>query len=277
MTNKFLFLFLFIILVLSTQQPFAAEESTKDISSEGLSQSYHRLQTQYAIGRIQPVRQSGRATLHNLMVSGDFVLAPKMSFTARIPFVTLAGELAISNPAFGLKADIFEDVLKGYPTFVSLRTEVKPPLSSTREFVFKRTDIFVGLESLREVQHLSLKSKLGYTLKLDPSSASEKYGNELAASVGVELNTGYKLALGLDFNYHRAGSFSMASGDLPGRSVFMLQPNFAYHYAPDMMFQGTFAMPVGRQKLDEAVLVFGDYTIAGLGGNTFFLTFEKKF
>jgi len=34
---------------------------------------------------------------------------------------------------------------------------------------------------------------------------------------------------------------------------------------------------MGRQGIKDNLKIFGDYTIAGVGGNTFSLTFEKKF
>ena len=262
---------------------FAAKEGTSPggeerVSASELRQSYHRFESAYGVSRVEPRTHSEAATLQNFLFSGDVALTPEVSLTGRLPFVSLAGELALTNPTVGLKGVLYEGLLKGFPTFVMLDAGLKPPMSSDQEFVFKRTDIQVGVSTLREVYHLSLRSGLNYFLKLDPADAVQKYGNELSGEVEGELNTGYQFSMGLNLNYRRAGSLQTADSSLPGHSLFILKPHFTYHYAPDMTFQGAFAMPVDQSsRLNDTLRVFGDYTIPGVGGNTFFLTFEKKF
>ena len=271
---------LFLVFFVSSLSYSKEKENEGEVTTEGesLRQSYHRLESRYGLARVQPVHSSEKEMLHNFWISGEFVLSPEVSLTGRLPFVTLGSQLALTNPSLGLKGSLFEGLLKGFPAFVFLEGSIKPPLASQKEFVFKRTDVFLGVSSLREVYHLSLGSDLSYTLKLDPSSALENYGNELAASIYGELNTGYQFSLGLNLNYRRAGDLEMKDQEktLSGRSVFIMKPYFSYHYTPDVTFQGTLAMPLA-QRLSEALRVFGDYTIPGIGGNTFYLTFERKF
>lgn len=255
-----------------------SKEGETRVPSETLRQSTHRVETAYSLSRVRSVETSEMSTLQNFIASGEVVLTPEVSLTARLPFVSLGSELALANPSLGIQAVIFEGLLKGFPSFVSLHVSMKPPLNSDKEFVFKRTDIALGVSSLREVYHLSLTSDLFYTLKLDSESAKAEYGNELSASVGAELNTGYQLSLGTDLNYRRASGFSPNVGKkISGRSLLIVKPHISYHPSADTRLHASFAFPVGRQKLQDTLHIFGDYTIAGIGGSTFLLNYEKKF
>lgn len=266
----------FLILLTIPLQVYGAKEAEERVSALELRQVYHRLESAYGISRVQSKTSLGSQTLQNFLFSGDVAMTPEVSLTGRLPFVSLAGQMALTNPSLGLKGVLYEGLLKGFPTFVFLDSSLKPPLSGDQEFVFRRTDISVGVSTLREVYHLSLRSNLNYFLKLDPEDATEKYGNELSTEVDGELNTGYQFSLGLNLNYRRAGSLRTSTTTVPGHSLFILKPHFTYHVAPDMTFQGALATPVAA-RLNESLRVFGDYTIPGVGGNTFFLTFEKKF
>ena len=256
---------------------WAESEQETAAPSTTLRQNYHRLETGYAVSRIRPADETDKTTLQNFLISGDVVLTPEASLTATLPIVALARQVGLANPSLGFKSVFFEGLLKGFPTFVFFSGNVKFPLSSDQEFVFQRTDVAIQVSSLREVYHLSLRSDLAYILKFDSSSADEKYGNELTTTVGGELNTGYHFSVGLDLNYRYAGGFRSEQERISGRSLFILRPHFAYSFKPDMLLHGIYAMPVGRAQLRETLRVFGDYTIPGVAGDTFLLSFEKRF
>ncbi len=256
---------------------WAAVQKEEVANVDLLRQSYHRFETAYGVSRVSSVKKSQKVTLQNFLFSGDMVLTPQVSLTGRVPFVSLAGQLALANPSIGLRGVLFEGLLKGFPSFVFFHVDMKPPISSRQEFVFKRTDIAVGISSIREVYHLSLQSGLEYILKLDSYSSKDNFGNELSAEVGAELDTGYQFSGGVLFNYRHAGDFQNPNKKTSGLSLLIFKPHFTYYYDADILLRGTFAAPIGRQRLNDALQVFGDYTIAGLGGNTLFLTFEKKF
>ncbi|MBI4041435.1 MAG: transporter [Deltaproteobacteria bacterium] len=260
-----------------TPLSFAATESESEVTTEVLRQSFHRFESVYQYSRVRGLRTHQIQTLQSLLLSGDVVLTPQVSVSGTLPIMTLSHELALVNPWLGVKAYLFEGLVKDFPTFVTASAMVRPPLSSEYEFVFDRTDVEFGLSTLREIHHLSLTTDFRYNIKIDSPDADQSYGNEWSAKMGGELNTGYHFSPGVSLNYRYAGPFQKNSQRFSGRSVMIVQPTFAYNYEADMTFKGVFALPLNHHQLQESLQVFGDYTIAGIGGNTFYVLFEKKF
>ncbi|OGQ02950.1 MAG: hypothetical protein A3D19_00875 [Deltaproteobacteria bacterium RIFCSPHIGHO2_02_FULL_38_15] len=254
-----------------------APTQSENTASEGnLRESFHRLETWYQIASVKPLEKTQKSTLQSLLIKGGIVLTPEVSLLLGLPLVTLGSELALTNPFLGMEATLFEGLVKDFPTFVTLTGGVKIPLASQKEFVFKRTDVKIGLSTLREIHHLNLVTDTAYIIKVD-SQRQQNYGNEWSLMVGSELDTGYNFSPGIHLNYRRAGGFQSEKENLSGRSLFILKPQFAYFYDSETTLTGSLAMPMGRQGIKDNLKIFGDYTIAGVGGNTFSLTFEKKF
>ncbi len=260
---------------------FIASYGFSEVSETRLQESYHRFESSYQISQVESVRTSQKSTLHSLLLTGEFSLTPEVSFLTTLPFITLSNHISVANPYLGIQGTIFEGLIKDFPTFVFFNGGVRPPLGDSQEFIFKRTDVLLGFSTLREIQHLNLHTDLSYIVKIDSSSHTKRYGNEWSLMLGGELSTGYQFSPGIFLNYRRAGKYEDLSPEtsqtISGKSLFLIRPAFSYYYAPDMTFSGALIIPLGRQGLKDSLKTFGDYTIAGVGGNTFFLNFEKKF
>lgn len=246
---------------------------------EDLRQDYHVLQSSYLLSRIFPKNSKNdkKALLQELNFSGGMIVIPDIQLEAAVPLMTLGGALSFTNPYLGLSASLFEGLVNDFPTFVSLKTGMKLPLASDYEFVFDRTDVVMGISSLREIYHLGLAANLSYIIKIDPAPMNRRYGNELDSSLSAEVNTPFRLLPGIGLHYRRGGAYQEGDTKIPGQSLFILNPFFSYHFSPDVILKTAFAIPVGRHNLRERLMVFGDYTIPGVGGNTFSLAFEKRF
>ncbi|MEK7790681.1 MAG: hypothetical protein AAB309_03545 [Deltaproteobacteria bacterium] len=252
-------------------------EKVEDKTEEELRQDYHTLQSSYSLSRVFPKNNDKKALLQGLNFSGGMIVIPGIQLEAMVPMMTLGGTLSFTNPYLGLSASLFEGLVNDFPTFVSLKTGMKLPLASDHEFVFDRTDVVIGISSLREIYHLGLSADISYIVKIDPSPVNRRYGNELASSLSAEVNTPFRLLPGIGLHYRRGGAYQDNEMKIPGQSLFVLTPFFSYHFSPDTILKTAFAIPIGRHNLRERLTVFGDYTIPGVGGNTFSLAFEKRF
>lgn len=244
---------------------------------ESLRQDYHRLESFYGLSRILPTRSDNKALLQQFRIEGGMILTSGMRLEVAIPTLMLGPAFSFTNPYLGLSTMLFEGLMNDFPTFVSLKGGAKLPLASNHEFVFDRTDVLIGISSLREIYHLALMADLSYILKMDPEPLVERYGNELAAALSVEINTPFRLIPGFGFHYRRGGAYQHAETKVSGQSLFILNPYVSYPFGPDMILKSAFAIPVGRDNVRDRLRVFGDYTIPGIGGNTFSLAFEKRF
>lgn len=242
-----------------------------------LKESFHRVEAMYQLARIYPIKKNSQALLQNFLFSGDFSLTPRLSLLARLPLVMLSHQIAISNPFLGLQGELFQGLIKEFPTFITFKSGVKLPLQSDHEFVFDRTDAILSLTTLREMFHLSLMTDLSYIIKIDSNTREKSYGNEWSMLIGSEMDTGYDFSAGIHINYRRAGDFKEGTQKtISARSMFILKPLFSYHLDRETTFTGSLALPLSRQGLKEVLTVFGDYTIPGISGNTFYFLLERK-
>lgn len=268
-----IYIYIFAILVFFSSFAIASQDNPLTLTDR-----FHRVEASYQLSQIHSLQKETKVILQNLLLSGDFSLTPQMSLLGRIPFITLSNEVAIANPFLGLQGKLFEGLVKDFPTFVFLKGGVKLPLRSDYEFVFPRTDVLLNLFTLREVHHLSLLTDISYIIKVDPDTREKSYGNEWSCIVGGEIETGYDVSGGIHLNYIRAGDYRQNQMPrIPGRSILILKPFFSYHYDRDTTVKASLAFPLSRYGFKDILKVFGDYTIAGLNGNTFHLLFEKKF
>ena len=281
--RQVLLLLLFQAIGVLATAAYAKDTKNDAVASESLRQNTHRLETAYQFSRVplnQGVNQGAdpheKATLQSLLIGGGFALTPEVTVVGQIPLMTFSSSVALGNPFLGAEALLYEGLLKDFPTFVFFNGGVRFPFFGNNKFVFRRTDIPLGFSTLREIYHLSLSTDLSYIVKLD-SNSQPRYGNEWSAAIGGKLETGYHISPGVQLNFRRAASYTNGSETLSGRSVFILKPAFSYTYDPETVFTGSLALPLVRSRLQEVLKVFGDYTIAGLGGTTVYLTFEKKF
>jgi hypothetical protein len=259
---------------------YSAEKENIE-TEEDLRQDYHTLQSSYSLSHIFPRYKDKKVALQGLNLSGGMIVIPDIQLEAAVPIMALSGALSFTNPYLGLSASLFEGLVNDFPTFVSLKSGIKLPLASDYEFVFDRTDVVIGISSLREIYHLGLAADISYTVKID-RPMNQRYGNELASSLSAEMNTSFRLLPGIGLHYRRGGSYEDQETKIPGQSLFILNPFFSYHFFPDTILKDTilktaFAIPLGRHNVRERLTVFGDYTIPGVGGNTFSLAFEKRF
>ena len=272
--------FLALILTVGMLQTVSAETENpgkiESLEPQTLQESYHRFESLYQVSRLQSLQNNEKSTLQSLVLMGDVVLTPQVSLLLDLPMVTFNGSAALTNPFLGAKVSLFDGLVKDFPTFVNFKGGVKFPLASSQEFVFNRTDVLFSFQSLREIHHLSLKTDAAYTVKIDPEN-DKTYGNAWSFKVGGELNTGYQFSPGFMLNYRWAGRHQDQGVEYASRSAMILQPTFSYTPGADTLLQGSFAFPLSRQNLKDTLRVFGDYTIAGIGGPTFYLSFEKKF
>ncbi len=270
-------IFLFLILSGSLHSAEKVPQNIDtEIYEEDLRQDYHSLQSSYLLSHIFPKGKDKKAALQGLNLSGGMIVIPDIQLEAVVPIMALSGALSFTNPYLGLSASLFEGLVNDFPTFVSLKGGMKLPLASDYEFVFDRTDVVIGISSLREIYHLGLAADISYTVKID-RPLNRRYGNELASSLSAEMNTSFRVLPGIGLHYRRGGAYQDQETKIPGQSLFILNPFFSYHFSPDTILKTAFAIPLGRHNLRERLTVFGDYTIPGVGGNTFSLAFEKRF
>ncbi len=254
---------------------FAAQiEKKADIE---LREMVHGFNTSYQVGGIHSLHRDGKANLQTLQVEGSFAFTPVFGIGARLPITTLANEASFNNPYIGLEGVIFDGLVKDFPTFAFLRGGIKIPLQSDHEFVFNRTDVILNFSTLREVQHLSLTTDTSYIIKVDSDPSTEAYGNEWQTTLGGRIDTGYKVSMGSDLNYRRSGQYKTKLETISGRSLLILKPTLSFDYDYSTSLVASWAAPLTRVNLRDTLRSFGDYTIPGVGGSTFFVSLQKKF